>query len=99
MINVGFSGGSLLGLFNIFLGILYCAVSIYQLVAAIQSSGSSVSITARILQLVFLPLLLILSGAILFFQGWRLDPLLVFQQFLIEFVLIYLVVVDLKRSP
>jgi Ycf66 protein N-terminus len=99
MVNVGLSGGSLLGLLNMLLGILYCVVSIYQLVAAIQRSGSPVTTTARILQLVFLPLFLILSGAILFFQGWRLDPLLVFQQFLIEFVLIYLVVVDLKRSP
>ncbi len=103
MVNVGFLGpffgpGSVLGLINFLLGILYGAVSIYQLVSAIQRSGSSVSITARILQLIFSPLLLILSGGILFAQGWRLDPILLFQQFLLELLIIYLILVDLKRS-
>jgi Ycf66 protein N-terminus len=97
MINVGISSGSLIGLINILLGILYCAISVYQLVSSIKS-GSSVGITARILQLIFLPLCLVLSGVILFFQGWRLDPILTFQQFLLELLIIYLILVDLKSS-
>ncbi|WP_416233408.1 Ycf66 family protein [Anabaena sp. UHCC 0399] len=43
-----------------------------------------------ILQGVLSPVLLLVSGIILILQGWRLDPLLQFQQFLLLLLIIYL---------
>ncbi|NJP10378.1 MAG: hypothetical protein HC866_13620 [Leptolyngbyaceae cyanobacterium RU_5_1] len=47
-----------------------------------------------ILQLLFVPLPLLLSGLIMCFQGWRLDPSLQFGYFLLQAPLVYLGIKD-----
>ncbi len=91
MVNVGLSAGSILGLINICLGTFYCIASIR------QKSKSSVSSTNRIFNLIAVPLGLILSGVILFFNGWTLDPVLTAQQYLMTFLVIYFLLVDLGK--
>ena len=47
---------------------------------------------------VFAPFILLLSGGILFFNGWRLDPVLQFQQLSMSILISYLIFLDLKKS-
>jgi small-conductance mechanosensitive channel len=84
--------------FLLILGALgYVAVSIAQITFAARA-GQGSDIVLRIFQLVFAPLILLLSGAILFFQGWRQDPVLQFKDFLMTVLISYLILLDLKRS-
>ncbi|MDZ8238814.1 MAG: Ycf66 family protein [Nostoc sp. ChiQUE01a] len=45
--------------------------------------------------MIFTPIVLLLCGGILFFQGWRLDPILQIQQFLLSLLIIYLTIKDI----
>ena len=47
---------------------------------------------------IFAPFLLLLSGGILYLNGWRLDPLLQLQQLSISVLIGYLIFLDLKNS-
>ncbi len=95
MVAIGINWASLLGFLQIVSAIAYFAVSINQATVAVRSGRDR---TTRIIQSVFAPLILLLSGAILFFQGWRLDPLLQFQQYTMSILIVYLVFLDLRRS-
>ncbi len=46
----------------------------------------------------FASFILLLSGRTLFFDGWRLDPIMQFQQLLISVLISYLIFLDLKKS-
>ncbi|MEH1978997.1 MAG: Ycf66 family protein [Nostoc sp.] len=48
-----------------------------------------------IIQLIFTPIIMLLSGAILYYQGWRLDPVLQFEQFLLLLLILYLSIKDI----
>ncbi|MEH2200853.1 Ycf66 family protein [Nostoc sp.] len=48
-----------------------------------------------IIQLIFTPIIMLLIGTILFFQGWRLDPILQFGQFLSLLLILYLSIKDI----
>jgi len=48
-----------------------------------------------IIQAIIAPFILFLTGFILIFQGWRLDPILQFGYFLLNFLVIYLGVKDI----
>ncbi|WP_407897173.1 Ycf66 family protein [Scytonema sp. NUACC26] len=56
---------------------------------------NSSSLVLYIIQLIFIPIILLLSGFILIFQGWRLDPILQFSQLLLTLLILYLVVKDI----
>ncbi|MEX0269251.1 Ycf66 family protein [Leptolyngbyaceae cyanobacterium UHCC 1019] len=97
MVNIGLNLGSILGLLQILIALGYLAVSIAQIASAIGSQRNT-DILLRVLQLIFAPIILFLCGAILFLQGWRLDPILQFQQLLLSFLISYLILLDLGRS-
>ncbi|MEH1890814.1 MAG: Ycf66 family protein [Nostoc sp.] len=42
-----------------------------------------------------MPILMLLCGLILIFQGWRLDPILQFEQLLSFLLIIYLIIKDI----
>ncbi|WP_445631545.1 Ycf66 family protein [Nostoc sp. DSM 114167] len=48
-----------------------------------------------IIQLIFTPIIMLLSGVILYYQGWRLDPVLQFEQFLLLLLILYLSIKDI----
>ncbi|MBW4686406.1 MAG: hypothetical protein KME40_15205 [Komarekiella atlantica HA4396-MV6] len=48
-----------------------------------------------IIQVIFTLIILLLYGLILMFQGWRLDPILQFGQFLLLLLIIYLTIKDI----
>ena len=93
MVNVGINWMSILGIVDIALAVAY-------LVTAIANSGmrsqiiGSTGIILYIIQGIMAVVVLPLSGFILFFQGWRLNPILGFQQFLLHVLLIFLAFKD-----
>jgi len=94
MVNFGLNSATLLGLLNIFLSLAYVALSIALPIARREEMG----ITGKILyiiQAIIAPFILFLTGFILIFQGWRLDPILQFGYFLLNFLVIYLGVKDI----
>ncbi|PZV05399.1 MAG: hypothetical protein DCF22_24690 [Leptolyngbya sp.] len=97
MVNVGLNLVSIAGLLQILASLGYLAVSIAQIANAIRAQRNA-DILLRILQMIVAPLILFLSGAILLLQGWRLDPILQFQQLLINILIGYLIFLDLSRS-
>ncbi|MEH1931363.1 MAG: Ycf66 family protein [Nostoc sp.] len=48
-----------------------------------------------IIQFIFTPIIMLLSGTILLYQGWRLDPILQFEQFLLLLLILYLTIKDI----
>lgn len=93
MVNVGLSWMSILGIVDIGLAIAY-------LVTAILNAGmrsrliGGLGITLYIIQGLMAIVILPISGFILFFNGWRVDPILAIQQFLLHVLLIYLAFKD-----
>jgi hypothetical protein len=61
-------------------------MSITQIINGVRSSTSSVNTILKILELTFYSSVLIFSGVILLFNGWRLDPILLFQQILLQII-------------
>lgn len=74
----------------------YFAKSIQQIIIAAKSERG-LELILRILQLIIVPLFLLMSGLILFFQGWRLAPSLLIQQFLMCVVIAYLIFLDIVK--
>lgn len=97
MVNIGLNLGSIFGLLQILVSLGYFAVSIAQITGAVRSQRNN-DIVLRTLQLIFAPSILLLSGGILFFQGWRLEPILQSQQLLMTTLISYLIFLDLRRS-
>ena len=98
MFNVGLNLCSLIGLFHIIGAVIYFIISIAQVVIVIRNTGTLMQIVIRVLQSLFAPAILYISGGILLFQGWRLDPILAFQQVIITGLLIYLIIRDLQSQ-
>lgn len=97
MINIGLNLAILIGLVQILGALGYFVFSIGQLTAAARSSSAS-GIAVVILQGLLVPLILLISGLILFFQGWRLDPVLQFQVLLMTVLTAYLIALSSGRS-
>jgi multisubunit Na+/H+ antiporter MnhB subunit len=84
-------------------------VSVLQIVAALSYYVFAIVRTRHIensfdrrLPSIFISIILIISGSILFFNGWHLDPILQFQEFLTTIFVIYLLFLDffdLSRLP
>jgi hypothetical protein len=94
MVDLGFA--ALLGLMNILGGIVCFISAITQIINGVRSSTSSVNTILNILERTFYSSVLILSGVILLFNGWRLDPILLFQQVLLEIIVMVYV---LQQTP
>ncbi len=91
-----FNFSSLLGLIQVLGSLGYFVISIAQL-AKPGKSRKKIELIFRIFQLIFIPLMLLLSGIIILFQGWRLDPALLFQDFLMMIIVSYFVCLDIIR--
>jgi hypothetical protein len=88
MVNFGFNGGSLLGCLDVILAIAYLAWSIFVVIARGREFGT-VFVFLFVIQALIALGTLILSGLILIFQGWRLDPILQLGYFLLNILIIY----------
>jgi hypothetical protein len=86
MISVGFNFATLLGLLDIAIAIFYAVSSINLLSRRLTDNAALL----YIVQLLFAPLALLLVGAILIFNGWRLDPILQFAFLLLNALVIFL---------
>lgn len=94
MVNIAFSFASLLGLLDVLLALFYLFISIAIPVNRSRMIGT-LGIVLYVLQAIFAPAFLAIAGAILFFQGWRLDPVVQFAYFLLNALVILLAVKDI----
>jgi len=88
MINIGFNLASLLGLFDLPLSVAIFALTL-QLIADKNRVQDS-TVAFDIIQIVLVPLSLLICGAILILQGWRLDPLLFLVMLLLHLIIIFM---------
>ena len=90
MVNASLNWASICGLILAIWGLISAPLAIAQLVIFLQTkNGDSTSIFKLIYILLVTPLRFIgsfLIGGILFFQGWRLDPILQFGMFGLVFL-------------
>jgi hypothetical protein len=93
MVNFGLNWMSILGIVDLALAIAY-------LVTAVLNAGmrsrliGGLGITLYIIQGLMAIAILPIGGFILLFNGWRVDPILATQQFLLHILLIYLAFKD-----
>lgn len=93
MVSVALGFASLLGLLNVLLAIYVLFASIASVVNR-RRHINQLGMGLYLIQAVFVPVALLLSGGILFFQGWRLDPILQFAYLLIVMTIVYLTIKD-----
>ena len=94
VVNASLNWASIVGLILFFYGVLAAPLGIAQIFFILQRrADTSPAVIAKtvvvLMQVLGRLFLLPLCGAILFFQGWRLDPILQFGQFLLAAGLIF----------
>lgn len=77
--------------------IVYFSTCIRQVISATRT-GRADDMALRISEIIFGPVILLISGCILFTQGWRQAPILLLKDVLMSILLCYLLVLDLKKS-
>ncbi len=93
-VNFGLNLAGLIGIIYSLLAIIYLILTLAWLVQrGTRLRGWALGL--YIIQVIFTPIVLLLCGAILIFQGWRLDPILQFEQFLLSLLIIYLTIKDI----
>ena len=97
MVNVGFGSGFFLALIHISFGIYYGFASIVSGRKYFGNSTDTSKILEYLIQVSLIALFFIGSGLILFFNGWRLDPILMFCQVMTTIFCIILALQD-KRT-
>ena len=80
MVNASLNWASIVGILLVVSGIPLFAFSVASISRISSSSSDYVFRILNLIGLLFIPFL---CGGILFFQGWRLDPILQFGQFLL----------------
>ena len=80
MVNASLNWASIVGILLVISGIPLFAFSVSSISRISSSSSDYVFRILNLIGLLFIPFL---CGGILFFQGWRLDPILQFGQFLL----------------
>ena len=80
MVNFSFTLTTLLGLLDIVGAVYYLCLTIGSITQGVRRSTSPLNTILKVWELLVCPIALFLSGVILFFNGWRLDPILQFQQ-------------------
>ncbi|BDA66692.1 hypothetical protein CAL7716_008580 [Calothrix sp. PCC 7716] len=93
-VNVGTTPATLLGVIYILTSIVYFFFLIAWLIPRFSRINPS-AITTCILQIILIPIPILISGFILLFQGWRLDPILQLGNLLLFLVLIYFLITDI----
>jgi hypothetical protein len=93
-VNFGVNTASILGIIYCLLAIVYVVFMVFWLVQR-RSRVANSFLALYIIQVIFIPLSLFLCGFILIFQGWRLDPILLFQQLLSFLIIIFLSIKDI----
>ncbi|QIR37850.1 hypothetical protein HCG51_14775 [Tolypothrix sp. PCC 7910] len=93
-ISFGLNIASLLGYIYIIFGISYMAFMVFLLFKRASRLGS-IAFVIYLLQALLIPSIMLLCGFIFVFQGWRLDPILQFAQFLLTSLVIYFSVKDI----
>lgn len=86
MVNFGLNSASILGIVLALIGL-----SLVPLRLVLRQPFNPLNL----IQDIFLGLVYVLCGLILFWQGWRLDPILQFVQVLLTGSVIYLVIKDM----
>lgn len=94
MVNYGFNSSALLGLIYIIFSLVYLVLVISVLVRR-RNSSHELSSLLYIFQAFIFPIILALCGLILLVNGWRLDPVLQFEQFLLTILIFYLSLKDI----
>ena len=94
MVNASLNWASIVGLILFFYGVLTAPLAIAQIFFILQRRADiSPTVIAKTVVVLWQAagrfFLLPLCGGILFFQGWRLDPILQFGQFLLAAGLIF----------
>lgn len=93
-VNFGLNLAGLIGIIYLLLAIVYFILTLAWLAQRLtRLRGWALGL--YIIQAIFTPIVLLLCGGILFYQGWRLDPLLQFEQFLLSLLIIYLTIKDI----
>ncbi len=93
-VNFGINVAGLIGIIYLLLAIVYFILMLVWLVPrGTRLIGSALAL--YIIQVIFTPIILLLCGFILLFQGWRLDPILQLEQFLLLLLIIYLTIKDI----
>ena len=93
-VNFGVSSASILGLIYLLLAVGYLIFMVFWLVKR-GTRLTSWALALYIIQAIFTPIIMLLCGFILVFQGWRLDPILQFGQLLLFLLNIYLLIKDI----
>lgn len=94
VVNFSFNFATLLGLFDLLLALGSLALSI-TLIAKTKRLLEAAGTVIYAVQAVLATLILLTSGAILIWNGWRLDPILLFAVFLQHLLIIYLGLKDI----
>ncbi|MBW4571772.1 MAG: Ycf66 family protein [Tolypothrix carrinoi HA7290-LM1] len=89
-VNIGLN----LGIIYVLLGAAYLILMVFFLVQR-ATRLTNWALSLYIIQAIFIPVLMLLCGLILIFQGWRLDPVLQFGQFLSFLIIIYFSIKDI----
>ena len=94
MVNASLNWASMVGLLIIFYGVATAPLGIAQIIFLLQRrvDNTEVMITKTVillLQTIGRIIGLTLAGSIMFFQGWRLDPILQFSQFILAIGIIF----------
>ena len=97
MVNLGLNFATLLGILDIFGAVGYFILSIVLISRGVISFTFGVNTILRVWELLLCPIALLISGIILFFNGWRLDPFLQYQQLLIHLVLMVALIKQLRQ--
>jgi len=99
MVNASLNWASIIGLFLI---VSWIPLIVLTITSISRLSSSSPDFPFRLINLLGLLGIPPICGLILFFQGWRLDPILQFGQFLLVFQLItqqlVLIVINKKHN-
>lgn len=85
----GLIEAKLIGIIYLILAIIYLILMIGWLISR-KNTLTNAALIIYIFQGVFSPVVMLVFGIILMLQGWRLDPLLQFQEFLLLLLIIYL---------
>lgn len=93
-VNFGLNIARLIGIIYLLLAIVYFILTVTWLTQrGTRLAGWALAL--YIIQVIFTPIIMLLCGIILFFQGWRLDPILQIEQFLLLLLILYLSIKDI----
>ena len=93
-VNFGLNLAGLIGIIYVLLAIVYFILTVAWLAQRVtRLTGWALAL--YIIQVIFTPIIMLLCGIILFFQGWRLDPILQIEQFLLLLLILYFAIKDI----